>query len=78
MKTASEALQMPSISFSSYQNLGNTYFWYHNPSDSFQIFGDLLKVRGNHTIKLGGDVREYRMSYFTNGNSTGTFTFGST
>ena len=77
MANASEALQMPSISFSNYQNLGNTYFWYHNPSDSFQIFADVVKVRGNHTMKFGGDVREYRMSYFTTGNSAGTSTFGS-
>jgi hypothetical protein len=77
MAASSEALQMPSISFSNYQNLGNTYFWYHNPSDSFQIFGDLVKVLGNHTMKFGGDMREYRMSYYTTGNSAGTFTFGS-
>jgi hypothetical protein len=77
MANSSEALQMPSLSFSSYNNLGNRYFWYHNPSDSFQIFGDVVKVRGNHTMKFGADVRQYRMSYFTNGNSTGTFTFGS-
>jgi hypothetical protein len=77
MKASSEALQMPSLSFSSYANLGNRYFWYHNPSDSFQIFGDLVKVHGNHTLKFGADVRQYSMSYFTNGNSTGNFTFGS-
>jgi len=79
MANSSEALQLPSISFpsSTFQNLGNTYFWYHNPSDSFQIFGDVVKVWGNHTLKFGADLREYRMSYFTTGNSTGTFTFGS-
>src|SRR6266853_1337374 len=60
-----------------FQNLGNTYFWYHNPSDSFQIFGDVVKVWGNHTLKFGADVRQYRMSYFNTGNSTGTFAFGS-
>jgi hypothetical protein len=77
MKSSSEALQMPSLSFSSYANLGNRYFWYHNPSDSFQIFGDMVKILGKHSMKFGGDFRDYRMSYFTNGNSTGTFTFGS-
>ena len=77
MASSSEALQLPSLSFSSYTNLGNRYFWYHNPSDSFQIFGDMVKVKGNHIMKFGGDVRDYRMSYFTTGNSTGTFTFGS-
>ncbi len=79
MASASESLQIPSISFpgSTFQNLGNTYFWYHNPSDSFQIFGDVVKVWGNHTFKFGADVRQYRMSYFTTGNSTGTFAFGS-
>ncbi len=79
MTSSSESLQIPSISFpsSTFQNLGNTYFWYHNPSDSFQIFGDMVKVQGTHTFKFGVDAREYRMSYFTTGNSTGTFTFGS-
>jgi hypothetical protein len=77
MTSSSEALQMPSLSFSGYANLGNRYFWYHNPSDSFQIFGDMVKIHGDHTMKFGGDLREYRMSYFTTGNSTGTFTFGS-
>jgi hypothetical protein len=77
IKNSSEALQMPSLSFNNYANLGNRYFWYHNPSDSFQIFGDLVKVIGNHSMKFGGDVREYRMSYFVTGNSTGNFTFGS-
>ncbi len=77
MANDSEALQMPSLSFSNYTNLGNRYFWYHNPSDSFQIFGDTVKVRGKHSIKFGADLRDYRMSYFTTGNSTGAFTFGS-
>ena len=77
MTSASEALQLPSLSFSNYQNLGNTYFWYHNPSDSFQVFGDMVKILRTHNMKFGGDVREHRMSYFTNGNSAGTFTFGS-
>jgi hypothetical protein len=79
MASASESLQIPSVSFrgSTFQNLGNTYFWYHNPSDSFQISGDVVKVWGNHTLKFGADVRQYRMSYFATGNSTGTFAFGS-
>jgi hypothetical protein len=78
MANSAELLQLPSMSFpsSTFQNLGNTYFWYHNPTDSFQIFGDLVKVRGSHTLKVGADLREYRMTYFTSGNATGNFVFG--
>jgi hypothetical protein len=79
-----EALQLPYIVFtsatiaaggtSSYQPLGyngdgsNTY-------DVFQIFGDIAKFRGNHSFKVGADVREYRWSAYTHGNPSGTFTF---
>ncbi|HWB82593.1 MAG TPA: carboxypeptidase-like regulatory domain-containing protein [Bryobacteraceae bacterium] len=48
----------------------------HSSNDIYQIFGDVVKVRGNHTIKVGADIREYRLNSFTNGNSAGTYTFG--
>jgi hypothetical protein len=46
-----------------------------NYSDSFQIFGNVVKVRGNHTIKAGTDGRMYRWSAYTFGNPSGTYTF---
>ena len=46
-----------------------------NYSDSYQIFADVVKIRGNHTIKAGTDGRMYRWSAYTFGNPSGTYTF---
>jgi len=71
---SSEFLQMPIISLSTFQSLGasGASNW---PSQSLQLFGDLVKIKGNHTIKFGADARQYRMNFITYGNSTGTFSF---
>ncbi len=45
--------------------------------DIFQLFGDVIKIHGNHSLKIGADLREYRWSAFTYGNSAGSFTFNS-
>ena len=46
-----------------------------NYSDIFQLFGNVVKIRGNHTLKMGTDVREYRYSLYTFGNPSGAYTF---
>jgi hypothetical protein len=71
---ASEFLQMPVISLSTYQSLGasGASNW---PSQSWQLFGDVVKIHGNHSLKFGVDARQYRMNFITYGNSTGTFSF---
>jgi hypothetical protein len=46
------------------------------PYDTFQIFASVVKIKGNHTIKVGTDLRDYRESTFPHGNSDGSFTFG--
>ena len=46
-----------------------------NFSDSFQLFGDIVKIRGNHSLKAGADARLYRWSAYTFGNPSGTYTF---
>jgi hypothetical protein len=46
-----------------------------NYSDSYQVFANVVKIRGNHTLKLGTDGRLYRWSAYTFGNPSGTFTF---
>jgi hypothetical protein len=46
-----------------------------NVYDIFQLFADLIKVHGNHTIKVGADIRDYRWSAYNAGNSAGTYTF---
>jgi hypothetical protein len=48
----------------------------NTPFDIFQLFADLVKSRGNHTFKMGADIRDYRESTYSQGNSAGTFTFG--
>ena len=44
-------------------------------NDNFQLFGDAIKIWGNHTTKVGADIRNYRLNYFVNGNSAGTYAF---
>jgi len=47
-----------------------------DPSQSYQFFGDLVKVIGNHILKAGVDARQYRLNTYITGNSTGSYTFG--
>ena len=85
LQSSSENPQFPIINFSScsvsagseasYQCLGynadgtDTY-------DAYQIDGNLNLVKGNHNIQIGADIRDYRWSSFTIGNSAGAYTFG--
>jgi hypothetical protein len=62
-------------SYGSFQDLGFGSDA-HNTYDIFQLFGSVIKVRGNQTIKVGADIRDYRWSAFTAGNSAGSYTFG--
>ena len=84
LQAASEKTQLPYLVFtsasvsagseSSFQSLG-----YNSDSvnayDVFQLFGDVSHVRGNHTLKAGADLREYRWSAVNYGTAAGTFTF---
>src|SRR5262249_23215369 len=45
------------------------------PSQSLQLYGSLVMVRGQHNIKVGGDARQYRLNYRAFGNSSGNFSF---
>jgi hypothetical protein len=49
----------------------------NTPYDIFQIFASIVKIAGNHTIKAGVDLRDYRESTYPHGNSDGTFSFNS-
>ena len=69
--------QMPIVSFNSataMQALGATGA-NKLPSQSYQIFPTWQKIAATHTLKVGADVRQYRLNTFTAGNSTGSFTF---
>ncbi len=48
-----------------------------NYSDSYQIFTNVVKIKGNQTIKAGVDGRMYQWSAYTFGNPSGTYTFNS-
>lgn len=85
MNSSSELLQLPYInfatggscgSFTSYQCLGDTGSAL-DPTTSYQIFADMIKVIGRHTLKIGFDGRQYRMSIQNFGDSSGSFTFNS-
>ena len=77
----SQYLQLPTMSFNSntgFQTLGFGSNANILPSQSLQLFGSWVAIRGAHTLKIGGDVRQYRLNYRTYGNSAGNFTFGNT
>ncbi len=85
MNNASELLQLPFMNFatgsscgnhSSYQCLGDTGSAM-DPTTSYQLFTDMVKVIGRHSLKVGFDGRQYRMSIQNFGNSSGSFTFNS-
>jgi hypothetical protein len=73
--------QLPFIGFSgscgsqtSFQCLGDTGAS-KDPSQSLQLFGDVVKIVGSHAMKFGVDLRQYRLNVITYGNSAGSFTF---
>ena len=47
-------------------------------NDIFQLFGQVVKIHGNHTLKMGIDARQYRWSAYTFGNPSGTYSFSGT
>jgi hypothetical protein len=77
MATNSEFPQLPIMSFTTFQNLGGNSTTSNNyPSQSLQFFGVLMKIKGNHTLKVGTDLRQYRVNPINFANSSGTFAFG--
>ncbi|MBI1789075.1 MAG: TonB-dependent receptor [Acidobacteria bacterium] len=49
----------------------------NTPFDIFQIFVNLTKIRGKHSLKIGTDLRLHRESSISYGNSSGAYTFRS-
>jgi hypothetical protein len=79
--SSSQYLQMPFMGFSgscgsqtSFQCLGDTGAS-KDPSQSLQLFGDIVKIVGKHAMKFGVDARQYRLNVITYGNSAGSYTF---
>lgn len=74
--------QVPFIGFSggcggqsSYQCLGSSSST-NVASQSYQIFGDVMKLIGKHSLKMGVDARKYLLDAVSYGYSSGEFTSG--
>ncbi len=81
LQSASPYVELPVIKFnsSSYQDFNNTAGPGYDPTTSYQLFADVVKVLGNHTLKIGFDGRQYRMrirNFDASGSPSGSFTFG--
>jgi hypothetical protein len=73
----SQYVQMPTITFASsstnLQPLGFGSNANKLPSQSLQLYGNWSSIHGPHSLKFGGDARQYRLNYAAVGNSTGNF-----
>jgi len=70
------SLPITTFATSSFQTLGNTGTGADRlPSQSGQLFATVNSIHGNHTLRTGVDLRQYRLNTFTAGNSSGTFSF---
>lgn len=82
MDTSGGLKQLPFIGFNgscgshtSYQCFGDTGSAL-DPTTSYQFFADMVKELGKHTLKVGFDGRQYRLSVQNFGASAGSFTEG--
>jgi hypothetical protein len=70
-------LQFPRFFFSgSVINLGTTTQTPGTaPFDSYDLFSDVIKTIGLHSLKFGVDIRKFQKGNFTFGNSAGLYNF---
>jgi len=86
LQTSSQQPQFPIVNFSgcsvssgsqaSFQCLG----YNAEGTDTFDVYQaavQVIKIQGNHSLKFGVDLRDYRWSSFTKGNSAGAYNFSS-
>jgi hypothetical protein len=79
LAAASQFAQLPIMSLSTFQQLGGNSTKSNNyPSQSWQLFAQVMKLRGNHALKFGVDLRQYRVNPIDFGNSSGQFNLGNT
>ena len=77
--SASQYTQLPIMSLSTFQQLGGNSTKSNNyPSQSWQLFAQIVKLKGNHALKFGVDLRQYRVNPIDFGNSSGQFSFANT
>ena len=77
VKSLSPNLEFPRFGFSDIANT-ETDTAGSTPFDIFQIFGTVVKIVGNHSLKVGTDLRLYRESSSSYGFSSGQYTFNNT
>lgn len=64
----------PNIVIAGYSGTPNN--WWRYPTHNQSLEANVTSVQGNHTLRYGGDVRQYRnFQYEPHHASTGTFTF---
>jgi hypothetical protein len=79
LSSASLLPQLPFIQFgscgsmTSFQCLGDNGSS-KDPSTEYQLFADVVKILGRHTLKVGTDLRQYRLDVINYGDSSGSFT----
>lgn len=74
----SQYVQLPTMSFATNTNMQTLGFGTGAnllPSQSLQLYGSWAMIRGNHNIRIGSDLRQYRLNYRAFGNSAGNFSF---
>jgi hypothetical protein len=67
---------LPRIRFDRFTGVGDTA-GSDKPDDIFQIFSNLTKIMGKHSLKFGGDVRQLRQNTKDFGLSGGNYMFSS-
>ena len=88
LQTSSARVQLPCINFTTSSSVGTcsaststfTNFGDNtsalDPTTSYQLFADVVKIVGRHTLKVGFDGRQYRLSIENFGNASGSLGFG--
>jgi hypothetical protein len=77
LKSSSQYLQLPYVSFSGnsgFQALGNNGSD-RLPSQSAQLYGTWVAMKGAHMLKIGADARQYNLNSINYGSSAGSFSF---
>jgi hypothetical protein len=67
----------PTVAISGLQSLAGESTDIEN-STNHSLFASLIKNHGNHSLKLGVDIRSYQLNQFSPGHASGTFTFDTT
>ncbi|MCU1257504.1 MAG: hypothetical protein JWO80_389 [Bryobacterales bacterium] len=67
-------LEYPQINAGSYTGQGGV--GYTNGDDSYNTQASTSKVWGSHSVKVGGELRQFRDTAVNPGSWSGNFTFG--